>query len=697
MESAATARDLVQTSEDMGAGEAEARHFLRRGKFRDRRSAPFVSTKESPNTNCPQCVEYQQQQDGLRRIGHFLSATIDALAAHIVVLDGTGAIVAANAAWRRFAKENHGDERASGVGINYLTVCHTAAENGATEASTVALGIRRVLTQRQKEFSLTYTCHSPSEERWFTVRVSGFENDGATWAVVAHEDVTALRRRELAVRQREEWFRSLSASAPIGIFQTDAAGRYVYTNPCWREIYGLTLAESQGSGWSRAIHPKDRVLVRAAWEEAAQAGQGFCHEFRIVTPTDAVRWIRVHAKPLSGNVGELLGYVGTAEDITANKQAEEALRRSEERWQLALQGTNDGIWDWKVQSNMCFLSPRFKEMLGIAEHEAVDRFEYWIQRIHPEDIERVQQEIRDHFSKKVPFFTAEYRMREKGDSYRWVLARGQALWDDAGYAVRMVGSISDISARKKIEEEKATIAERVMKSNQELQNFASVASHDLQEPLRKIQAFGEQLWDDYLRELPEEGREYLQRMLSAADRMQSLISDLLRLSQVTTKARPMVSLDLTHVAHEVVEDLEVRVTQSDGQVEVGALPMIQADVSQIRQLFQNLISNALKFRRQGVKPIVTISGTLTGGGSWCEIHVADNGIGFDPKHLARIFMPFQRLHTRQAYEGSGMGLAICRKIVERHSGTITATSTPEQGSTFVITLPVKQVGAGDAH
>jgi PAS domain S-box-containing protein len=697
MESAATVRDLVQPGEDVGAGETEARHFLRRGKFRDRRNAPVVSTKENANPHCPQCVEHQQQQEGLRRIGHFLSATIDSLAAHIVVLDSTGAIVAANAAWRRFTKENHGDERASGVGINYLAVCQTAAANGVAEASTVALGIRRVLAQQEKEISLTYTCHSPSEERWFTVRVTGFENDGTTWAVVAHEDVTALRRRELAIRQREEWFRSLSASAPIGIFQTDATGRYVYTNPCWREIYGLTLAECQGHGWSQAIHPKDRSSVHAAWEEAAHVGQGFCHEFRIVTPTDVVRWIRVHAKPLSGNAGEVLGYVGTAEDITANKHAEEALRRSEERWQLALQGTNDGIWDWKIQSHVCFLSPRFKEMIGVTEHESVDRFEYWMQRIHPDDVERVQQEIRDHFSKKVPFFTAEYRMRGKGDSYRWVLARGQALWDDAGYAVRMVGSISDISVRKKTEEEKATIAERVMQSNQELQAFASVASHDLQEPLRKIQACGEQLWEDHLRELPEEGREYLQRMLSAADRMQSLISDLLRLSQVTTQARPMVSLDLTHVVYEVVEDLEVRVTQSDGHVDVGALPIIQADASQIRQLFLNLIGNALKFRRHGVNPIVTIAGTLTGEGSWCEIRVTDNGIGFDPKYLARIFMPFQRLHTRQAYEGSGMGLAICRKIVERHNGTITATSIPEQGSTFVITLPVKQVGVGDAQ
>jgi len=179
--------------------------------------------------------------------------------------------------------------------------------------------------------------------------------------------------------------------------------------------------------------------------------------------------------------------------------------------------------------------------------------------------------------------------------------------------------------------------------------------------------------------------------------MRALINDLLALSQVTTKARSMVPIDLTQVVHEVVVDLEVRVAHSGGRVEVGELPTIAADPLQMRQMFQNLIGNALKFRRKEMLPIVKVTGHLETGARACEIRVEDNGIGFETKYLDRIFAPFQRLHTRQQYEGSGMGLAICRKIVERHKGKITASSVPGQGATFVITLPVKQEGATEAR
>ena len=693
----ASVRDTGRASSEASSEGAKDRHVMRkmvaRGKERMLPSPEAVHSLSEYS----QCVEPQHRQDELRRIGHFLSATLDALTAHIVVLDNAGTIVAANAAWRSFAKDNHGDEQTCGVGNNYLSTCLISAEHGVAEARTVATGIRHVLSRQQKEFRLTYTCHSPTEERWFTMRVSGFENDGATWAVVTHEDVTSLQKREQTVKQREEWFHSLSTSSPIGIFQADATGHYVNTNPQLQEIYGLTFAESLGSGWSRAIHFKDRRQVHAAWEEAIRNGQEFSREFRIVTATAGTRWVRVHSQPMRGSDGEILGAVGTTEDVTAHKQAEEALRRSEERWQLALQGANEGIWDWKVQSNDFFLSPRFKEVMGFAEHDVPDRFDFWIERVHPEDVGRVMQEIRDHFGKKVPFYIVECRLRCRNESYRWMLIRGQALWDETGFVVRMVGSISDITTRKQIEEEKAAFAEKVMESNRELQEFASVASHDLQEPLRKIQAFGEQLRSGHNRELSEEGRDYLQRLLSAADRMRALINDLLALSRVTTKVRPMVPIDLTQVTHEVVADLEVRVAHSGGRVEVGKLPTIDADPLQMRQMFQNLIGNALKFRRKEVLPIVKITGNLETGAHTCEIRVEDNGIGFETKYLDRIFAPFQRLHTRQQYEGSGMGLAICRKIVERHKGKITASSVPGQGATFVITLPVKQEGATKAR
>jgi light-regulated signal transduction histidine kinase (bacteriophytochrome) len=243
--------------------------------------------------------------------------------------------------------------------------------------------------------------------------------------------------------------------------------------------------------------------------------------------------------------------------------------------------------------------------------------------------------------------------------------------------------------------------QELIRSNEELQQFAYIASHDLQEPLRKIQAFGDRLETKYQDVLNEQGRDYIGRMQNAAGRMQVLINDLLILSRVTTKTTSLVPVNLTQVALEVVSDLEVRIQQTGGLVEVGELPTINAAPLQMRQLLQNLIGNALKFHRESEPPVVKIYSQLlkreeqqpTGihpVADFYQIFVEDNGVGFDEKYLDRIFNVFQRLHSRSEYEGSGMGLAICRKIVEHHGGSITAKSTLGQGATFIVTLPIEQ-------
>jgi signal transduction histidine kinase len=231
------------------------------------------------------------------------------------------------------------------------------------------------------------------------------------------------------------------------------------------------------------------------------------------------------------------------------------------------------------------------------------------------------------------------------------------------------------------------------RSNRELQDFAFIASHDLQEPLRKIQAFGDRLQRKHGAQLGDEGRDYLARMQGAAQRMHTLINDLLTFSRVTSKAEPFVPVELGRIAREVLTDLEVRVQQTGGEVEVGELPTLEAAPLQMRQLFQNLIGNALKFHREGVPPRVRVAAREIDRGDGapvCELTFEDNGIGFDTKYLDRIFTPFQRLHGRVEYEGTGMGLAVCRRIVERHRGEITAESVPGQGARFLIVLPLRQ-------
>jgi signal transduction histidine kinase len=259
-------------------------------------------------------------------------------------------------------------------------------------------------------------------------------------------------------------------------------------------------------------------------------------------------------------------------------------------------------------------------------------------------------------------------------------------------------------ARVHIEE----VEKKVVERTRELQEFAYGVSHDLQEPLRKVMAFGDRLRDKCGPLLGEDGLDYLKRMQNAADRMRKLINDLLALSRVTTQAKPSVPVDLNTVVSEVLSDLEVLVEQVGGKVEVGTLPTLDADPTQMRQLFQNLIGNALKFRKPDVAPVLKLQAEAVAKADGFEedddmeskprqwrIQLQDNGIGFEEKYQDRIFEVFQRLHSRAEYEGSGIGLSLCRKIVTRHGGSICAHSTLGQGATFLITLPEKQAVATD--
>jgi PAS domain S-box-containing protein len=295
----------------------------------------------------------------------------------------------------------------------------------------------------------------------------------------------------------------------------------------------------------------------------------------------------------------------------------------------------------------------------------------------------------------------EESLRNGENREMWLETNKVPLLDTDGKIVGLVGVSSDISARKDDEEKLRRFADQLERSNQELQSFASVASHDLQEPLRKIQAFGDRLQAKCGEALGEQGRDYLARMQNAAQRMQTLIQDLLKLARVTSRAQPFEPCNLGEIVQQVLSDLEIATEQSAARVEVGSLPTIDADPLHMRQLFQNLIANALKFQKPGEPPEIRISGREFEvhehliAGAWpgdrvCQIRVEDNGIGFDEQFAEQIFIVFQRLHSRDEYAGTGIGLAVCRKITDRHGGSIVAKSSPGQGASFIITLPVKQ-------
>ncbi|HET6261627.1 MAG TPA: PAS domain-containing protein [Chloroflexia bacterium] len=477
----------------------------------------------------------------------------------------------------------------------------------------------------------------------------------------------------------------------------DFDGYFKELNPAFEKTLGWSTAELLERPFIEFVHPHDKAATIAEAEKLAQGAPTNSFENRYLCKDGSYKWLMWNTTPAPE---EGLLYA-VAHDITERKRIEQALYESDRRFELAARATSDVIWDWNITTNSIWFNDSFQALFGYQSAQVQDHIDWWSSLLHPDDVAGIRSSLQAALGSGGAFWASEDRLRRADDSYADVLNRSFIEYDDAGEPVRMIGSIMDVSEHRRMEQTLRASAAKLERSNRDLEEFASIASHDLQEPLRKIQAFGDRWRTVSNGALDEEGYDCVARMLDAATRMRSLIDELLTYSRLATKVQPFMEVDLTKVALDVLSDLEVQVTKTGGRVEVGPLPVIEADPMQMRRLLQNLISNALKFHRDDAPPLVIVRGEIatyepglaTAGTpveQLCRIVVEDNGIGFDEKYAERIFAPFKRLHTRSQYEGTGMGLAACRKIVENHGGTITAESTPGQGAAFIVCLPATQ-------
>jgi PAS domain S-box-containing protein len=402
--------------------------------------------------------------------------------------------------------------------------------------------------------------------------------------------------------------------------------------------------------------------------------------------------------------------IGLRRQIEERKRVEQALEEQQILLSTVLQQTANGILIRDAQARIVFANPAARRMVG-SEQALVDGEEFFLSdelKFYEPDGTLVEREnwLMARALRGETINNIEIRLVRPDGSYMDVFANATPLLRNDGTQMGAVLVMADITFRRQAEEAlrqanqdlenrvEARTAElnkanqQLAQSNRELQEFAYVASHDLQEPLRKIIAFGGRLDSSARSRLSETEQDYLGRMVNASQRMRKMIDDLLALSRVTTKASPAEQVDLNEVVQEVTGDLELRIEQSGARLEIGPLPTIEADQLQMHQLFQNLIGNALKFIKPGEKPEVRV--TANPDGDHVQITVEDNGIGFDAAHYSeRIFQPFQRLNGMNVYEGSGIGLAIVNKIIQRHLGSITVESQPGQGAKFSITLPYR--------
>jgi PAS domain S-box-containing protein len=393
-----------------------------------------------------------------------------------------------------------------------------------------------------------------------------------------------------------------------------------------------------------------------------------------------------------GSSGEIQGAVLIFQDITELRQAAQAVQESEARFRSLIHSMTDVIVTFDPSLLITGVYGRAIDFFGISQEDAVGKS---LDELLGANAARHIENVRLALNGEV--VTYEWDLSTIPNKFFQTSL--SPLMSEPGHAQGVVGVVRDITAIKRAELALETYAARLEGSNRELEQFAFIASHDLQEPLRKIHAFGERVRLYIKEDENAEARDYLERMVKASRRMQKMIQDLLAYSRVTTKGQPFKLVSLTDVAREVINDLEVSIERSGGRVVVGALPVIEADPLQMHQLLQNLIGNGLKYHRPGVPPEVQLraeeirdisDAVDSENGGIVRLTIQDNGIGFDEEYLERILQPFERLHGRSEYEGTGMGLAICKKIVERHRGNITAYSKPGQGAVFVIDLPVSQ-------
>ena len=383
-----------------------------------------------------------------------------------------------------------------------------------------------------------------------------------------------------------------------------------------------------------------------------------------------------------------------------NSDTIDQLREIELRYDGLFAGAPVACHELDLQGVVVRVNPAECEMLGLRAEDMIGRpiWEFMAQ----EEREKSEAALRLKLAQEEAVTRLEREYTRPDGSPLFVEIHPKLIRNAAGEVVGLRSFMVDITERKLAERELQTKAKELARSNAELEQFAYVASHDLQEPLRKIQAFGDRLKNKCGESLAEDGRDYLARMQNAASRMQTLIHDLLALSRVATHPHPFEAVDLSAIVWDVLSDLESRIEQLGGRVEIGALPVVMADRSQMTHLLQNLIGNALKFHKPGYRPVVHVDAeTIPGAGlhtaPQCRLTVEDNGIGFDEKYKERIFQVFQRLHGRNEYEGSGIGLAICRKIAERHGGSITAESSPGAGARFIVTLPCIPAATEQPH
>lgn len=521
------------------------------------------------------------------------------------------------------------------------------------------------------------------------------KNEGASLFRCTAQEITKEKEIELELRNRNLFIESTLNNIPLGIAVNKISdGEATYMNKAFEDIYGWPKDELVNvNDFFENVYqnPAYRNWIKAKIFEDMTTGDSerMSWEGIIINTKDGRERI-INAKNIP--VPDLNLMISTVYDYTERYLAEQALKVSNERFKLVSEATNDAIWDWDLETNIRFWGEGFSKLFGIDLSNNTNIAKEWGARIHPEDKARVDELVSKIVtSKKENKFKIEYRFKRNDATYAFVLDSGTVIRNSKEIPIRILGALQDISARKDYENSLQLLNENLKKanheleiSNQELEQFAYVASHDLQEPLRMITSFLGLVEKRYDAVLDEKGKKYIHFAIDGAKRMREIILDLLEFSKLDSIKEPKTWVDSKEVLETSLLFLKKNIDKTEPTIHLDPLPKVYGHKNTLVQLFQNLISNAIKYQPEGQTAEIWISSNELEN-AW-EFSIKDNGIGIEQQYLEKIFVIFQRLHVKGTYSGTGIGLAISKKIADLHEGKIWAESTLGKGTNFRFTL-----------
>jgi signal transduction histidine kinase len=511
-------------------------------------------------------------------------------------------------------------------------------------------------------------------------------------------------------KERNKLYRQAEAVTNIGNYVWDLKTQQLDWSDELYRIYEIEPGSDVSNGALRRYnHPEDNVVVDQSIGESIQTGKPFNFYYRIVLKDGREKFLHARGEIEYGQTGNASKIFGTAQDVTEYKSIETQLEQNQKFIQKVADAAPAIITTYNLQTGKyLFVSAGLRTLLGFDPKVALNEgIPFFVKLVHPDDLgpimernARVVEETNTNYVEGMdePVAEFQYRMRHADGEYRWFQTFGTVFGRDENNHVELILNISlDINEKIKAEQVLLQKTTELEQSNRSLEEFAFIASHDLKEPLRKISTLTDRVVILENANLSDQGRMYLQKVVKSSIRMQQMIDDLLSLAQVASD-RSFTNVSLQTLLLDVLQTFDQKIEETNARIISNGLPNAVVVPSQFRQLFQNLVSNSLKFRRPEVPAEVRIKHDyLTGHAAarfslqpanrYLQLTFTDNGIGFDNKFLPKIFSIFQRLHPRHKYEGTGIGLSICKKIVENHGGVIFADGKVDEGATFTVIVP----------